>query len=197
MAEVPDLLQTLQTRFPQHVLAVHQYRAQPTLILQRDGLLTLARALREEEGLRFDVLMDLSAVDYLKFGKSLASAPTLATPGPLPYYMQPKPQTESWARGVSNDEYRFDVVYHFYATAFSRRLRVRVPVAAEDPVVPSLTSLWASADWFEREVWDMFGIRFAGHPRLRRILMYEEFKGHALRKDYPVRKRQPLIGPIN
>ena len=160
-------------------------------------MLTLARALRDEEGLRFDVLMDLSAVDYLKFGKSLASAPTLATPAPLPYYMQPKPQAESWARGASNDEYRFDVVYHFYATAFSRRLRVRVPVAAADPVVPSLTSVWASADWFEREVWDMFGIRFAGHPRLRRILMYEEFKGHALRKDYPVRRRQPLIGPVN
>ncbi|MDP6424883.1 MAG: NADH-quinone oxidoreductase subunit C, partial [Planctomycetota bacterium] len=61
----------------------------------------------------------------------------------------------------------------------------------------SLTPLWAGADWLEREVWDMFGIRFQGHPNLKRILMYEEFKGHPLRKDYAVNKRQPLIGPIN
>ena len=66
-----------------------------------------------------------------------------------------------------------------------------------DAEVDSLTSLWAGADWLEREVWDMFGIRFRGHPNLKRILMYDEFVGHPLRKDYPVNKRQPLIGPVN
>jgi NADH-quinone oxidoreductase subunit C len=63
--------------------------------------------------------------------------------------------------------------------------------------VDSLTGLWAGANWFEREVWDMFGISFIGHPNLKRILMYEEFKGHPLQKDYPVSKRQPIIGPLN
>ncbi|MBM2836940.1 MAG: nuoC, partial [candidate division NC10 bacterium] len=81
------------------------------------------------------------------------------------------------------------------------RLRLEVPVeevdGGADPEVDSVTSLWAGADWLEREVWDMFGIRFRGHPDLKRILMYEEFVGHPLRKDYAVNKRQPLIGPIN
>jgi NADH-quinone oxidoreductase subunit C len=74
---------------------------------------------------------------------------------------------------------------------------VEVPVDEDDPEVDSLTSLWAGADWLEREVWDMFGIRFRGHPNLKRILMYDEFVGHPLRKDYAVNKRQPLIGPVN
>ncbi|MBI3314632.1 MAG: NADH-quinone oxidoreductase subunit C, partial [Candidatus Omnitrophica bacterium] len=75
------------------------------------------------------------------------------------------------------------------------RLRLKVPVDEKDPEVDTLTGLWPGADWYEREVWDMFGIQFKGHPNLKRILMYEEFQGHALRKDYPFNKRQPLIGP--
>jgi len=92
---------------------------------------------------------------------------------------------------------RFEVVYHFYSLAQNHRLRIKVRVEENDAVVPSLTELWPVADWFEREVWDMFGIRFEGHPNLKRILMYEEFNGHPLRKDYPYNKRQPLIGPKN
>ncbi len=92
---------------------------------------------------------------------------------------------------------RFEMVYHFYSLTKNHRLRVKVKVDEKDPMVPSLTRLWACADWFEREVWDMFGIRFDGHPNLKRILMYEEFQGHPLRKDYPYNKRQPLIGPKN
>lgn len=111
--------------------------------------------------------------------------------------MKPVPSGESWQRPVSNDEYRFDLVYHFYSSTLNRRLRLKVPLASADPSVPSLTPLWPGANWFEREVWDMFGVTFAGHPNLRRLLLYEEFKGHPLRKDYPARKRQPLIGPMN
>ena len=66
-----------------------------------------------------------------------------------------------------------------------------------DAAADSLASLWPGADWLEREVWDMFGVDFRGHPDLKRILMYEGFDGHPLRKDYPVNKRQPLIGPTN
>jgi NADH-quinone oxidoreductase subunit C len=92
---------------------------------------------------------------------------------------------------------RFEVVYHFYSMPFNRRLRVKALVSEEDCELDTVVRLWPGADWYEREVWDMFGIRFKGHPHLKRILMYEEFKGHPLRKDYPVNKRQPLVGPVN
>ncbi|RMD93586.1 MAG: NADH-quinone oxidoreductase subunit D [Calditrichaeota bacterium] len=88
---------------------------------------------------------------------------------------------------------RFAVVYQLYSMSTHRRLRLKVPVPEADPLVPSVVSLWNVANWFEREVWDMFGIKFKNHPDLRRILMYDEFKGHPLRKDYPIDKRQPLV----
>ena len=187
----------LQERFPQHVIGTHGYRGQETILIKREGLLELARFLRDDPATAFDFLMDLTCVDYLKFGQSLSSAPTLATPSPLPYYMRSKPSTETWERLLSNDEYRFELVYHFYSSRHNHRLRVKVPLTSADPAVDSLTGLWASADWFEREGWDMFGVRFTGHPNLRRLLLYEEFRGHPLRKDYPVRRRQPLVGPVN
>src|SRR5207245_146408 len=77
----------------------------------------------------------------------------------------------------------FEVVYQLYSVSLNHRLRVKVQVPEDDPVVPTAAAVWKSANWAEREVWDMFGIRFAGHPDLRRILMYPEFEGHPLRKD--------------
>jgi len=187
----------LQHRFPHAVIAISRYRGQEAVTIRREGLAAIARFLKDDPATACDVLMDLTAVDYLTFGRSASSAPTLATPSPLPYFMKPKATAESWQRAVSDDEYRFEVVYHFYSSRHHHRLRVKVPLGAADPVVESLTGLWKGANWYEREVWDMFGIRFTGHPDLRRILMYDEFIGHPLRKDYPINKRQPLIGPLN
>ena len=90
---------------------------------------------------------------------------------------------------------RFEVVYQLYSLAHNHRLRLKVRVDEDDAVVPTAVPLWPIANWLEREVWDMFGVRFAGHPDPRRLLMYEQFVGHALRKDYPINRRQPLIGP--
>jgi NADH-quinone oxidoreductase subunit C len=92
-------------------------------------------------------------------------------------------------------EPRFEVVYHLYSLAFNRRIRIKTRVSESDCSVDSIVSLWPSANWFEREVYDLYGITFIGHPELRRILLYEDFQGHPLRKDYPIKKRQPLIGP--
>lgn len=90
-------------------------------------------------------------------------------------------------------EPRFEVVYQLTALKTRQRLRVRVPVPEKDAQVESLTPLWKGANFMEREVWDLFGIRFIDHPNLRRVLLYEEFQGHPLRKDYPVNLWQPRV----
>jgi NADH-quinone oxidoreductase subunit C len=90
-------------------------------------------------------------------------------------------------------EPRFEVVYQLLSLANRQRLRVRVPVPESDPTVESLTPLWRGANFLEREVWDLFGIRFIDHPDLRRILLYDEFQGYPLRKDYPVNLCQPRV----
>ncbi len=127
-----------------------------TVVIQREGALGFFRSLRSDTDLDFDMLVDLTAVDYL------------------------------------GREPRFEVVYHFMSLSKGHRLRVKLPVPSSDARVHSLTEIWKSANWLEREAFDMMGIHFDGHPDLRRILMYEEFVGYPLRKDYPVDKRQPL-----
>jgi NADH-quinone oxidoreductase subunit C len=160
------ILVALQERFGRAVLETHAHRGDHTAVVDRAALLDVLRHCRDEPGLAFEVLVDLTAVDYLKY------------PG-------------------REDGPRFEVVYHLYSITENHRIRLKVRVDEDDAVVPTAVGLWPIANWLEREVWDMFGIRFRGHPDLKRILMYDEFDGHPLRKDYPVKKRQPLIGPIN
>jgi NADH-quinone oxidoreductase subunit C len=92
-----------------------------------------------------------------------------------------------------NEVPRFEVVYHLYSLAHNHRVRIKARIPFENPAIGSICSVWKAANWFEREAYDLYGINFAGHPDLRRILLYPEFVGHPLRKDYPVAKRQPLI----
>lgn len=87
---------------------------------------------------------------------------------------------------------RFEIVYRLHSPSLNQRLRVHVPIEAADPVVDSAVGVWPAADWFEREVFDLFGIRFRGHPDLRRILLEAEFEGAPLRKDYPRQPDLPL-----
>jgi NADH-quinone oxidoreductase subunit C len=161
-------LQRVQEQFKDDIIETHAFRGDETAVIRPSALRAVAKYLKDTPELNFDFLMDLTAVDYLFF-----------------------------AGGRIQKEFRFEVVYHFYSLTHNHRLRIKVPVDEKNPEVETLTDLWASADWYEREVWDMFGIKFRGHPNLKRILMYEEFKGHALRKDYQFNKRQPLIGPQN
>ncbi|MBI2217115.1 MAG: NADH-quinone oxidoreductase subunit C [Candidatus Rokubacteria bacterium] len=158
------ILAHLRERFGERIVETHDRRGDHTAVVTREALLDVLRHCRDDASLRFDLLMDLTAVDYLKF------------PG-------------------REDGPRFEVVYHLYSVPHNHRLRVKVRVEEDDAVVPTAVPLWPIANWMEREVWDMFGVRFAGHPDPRRLLMYEEFVGHPLRKDYPINRRQPLIGP--
>ena len=132
-------------------------RGEVVVVVDREAVAVTLRTLRDHPTLRFDMLSDLTAVDYV------------------------------------DREPRFAVVYQLYSVSQNHQLRVKVPVPGDDPSLPSAVALWKSANWAERETWDMFGIRFVGHPDLRRILMYPEFVGHPLRKDYPLDRRQPLV----
>lgn len=93
---------------------------------------------------------------------------------------------------------RFQVVYHLLSIADNGRIRLKVAVPEEDPVVPTVSTVWSTADWHERECWDMYGIRFSGHPDLRRILMPDDWEGYPLRKDYPLQgpDREPYQGRV-
>ena len=159
-------LETLQEKFAAEIIETHAFRGDETAIIRPTALIKIANFLKDTPELDFDFLMDLTAVDYLFY-----------------------------AGGKIQKEFRFEVVYHFFSLKKNHRIRIKVPVDEKHPEVDTLNDLWASANWYEREVWDMFGIKFKGHPNLKRILMYEEFEGHALRKDYALNKRQPLIGP--
>jgi NADH-quinone oxidoreductase subunit C len=158
------ILAHLRERLGSGIVDTHDHRGDHTAVVDRAVLLDALRRCRDDGALAFDMLMDLTAVDFLAY------------PG-------------------REDGPRFEVVYHLYSVHHNHRLRLKVRVEEDDPVVPTASGLWPIANWFEREVWDMFGIRFADHPDLRRLLLYEEFVGHPLRKDYPVNRRQPLIGP--
>ena len=150
-------LQALTKKFKSALLDTHDRLGNETAIVKREELVAVCTWLRDDPKQAYDMLVDLTAVDYL----------------------QRVP--------------RFEVVIQLYSTTLKHRLRLRVPLEGDDAVVDSLTGLWRSANWAEREAWDMFGIRFTGHPDLRRILMYEEFEGHPLRKDYPIQQSQPRM----
>ncbi len=90
---------------------------------------------------------------------------------------------------------RFEVVLHLYSLAKKHRVRVKTRVPEDDPTLATIVPVWPGMNFYEREAYDMYGIVFQGHPDLRRILLYETFEGHPLRKDYPKMRRQPTIGP--
>ena len=189
-----SLIRVVKDRFPEAVKASHSYRGDATVLLGREFLLEVARTLKEDPAFQMNFLMDLTAVDFSSFGRKpspafFASSGVAVSPSPE------IPDQDPWP-GLPGPV-PFVVVYHLFSLPLKHRLRLEVPVEEADAELDSLTFLWAGANWLEREVWDMFGIRFRGHPNLKRILMYEEFVGHPLRKDYPVNRRQPLIGPVN
>lgn len=140
---------------------------QPVVVVDAVGWPDLARRLKDTG---FEMLVDLCGVDYLEYPDGAAS---LAPAGRSP---DRKPAV------------RFEVVAHLLSISRKRRVRVRVPLLGPEPACPTVTHVWPGADWYEREAYDMFGIRFEGHPDLCRILMPDDWEGHPLRKDYPAGK---------
>jgi NADH-quinone oxidoreductase subunit C len=138
--------------------------------VRRDAWVAVATFLRDDPSTKMEMFIDLTCVD--RFGSRGPGATQEA---------------------VGDDPPRFDVVLHLYSVSLKHRVRLYCGAPEEDAQVDTLVPVWAGADWFEREAYDLYGVRFKGHPDLRRILMYPEFVGHPLRKDYPKEKRQPLV----
>lgn len=151
--------------------------------------LEVCRALRDEEPFAFEQLTDLCGVDYLGFGQDEWETEDATTEGFSRGYEGLGPGRFDWAgRPEANlVKQRFAVVVHLLSLRHNKRIRLRT--FAEDegmPVLPSLIDIWAAADWYEREAFDLFGIVFEGHPDLRRILTDYGFTGHPFRKDFPL-----------
>jgi NADH-quinone oxidoreductase subunit C len=145
-------------------------------------LLPVAKVLRDGAGLKFEMCMDVCGVDYLQHGRAEWTTQHATLSG----------FSRGVARGMSSGGdltpgRRFAVVYHLLSISLNQRLRLRVFCEDDQvPAVDSLTGVWASADWFEREAFDLYGILFKGHPDLRRLLTDYGFIGHPFRKDFPL-----------
>ena len=172
------VLKLLKSRFGEAITEVHSFRGDDTAVVRRDSIREVCRFLKENPETAFDMPIDVTCVDFLAYpteaGYSRKSEIDYQRPG------FPKP----W-------EDRFVVVYHLRSMKHNHRVRLKVSVPEADLRVDSVTDVWKGVNWFEREVFDMFGITFEGHPNLRRILLYPEFVGHPLRKDYPLKGYQP------
>jgi NADH-quinone oxidoreductase subunit C len=151
-----------------------------TLVVDTPRLVEAARHLRDELG--FDFLSDVAAADYLGWGAKNVSG-YIGTPTGRDLN---RPSTQGYQRLPEPKPRRFSVSYHLMAMREGApRVRLQVWVD-EGEHVPSLVPVWPTADWHEREAWDLMGIRFDGHPNQRRILMDDDWEGHPLRKDYPI-----------
>ena len=156
----PLVIEKLQEKYAENLIAITENRDGVTVIVGKDISYALLEYLKTE--LAYTYLVDVTAVDNSQLESEL----------------------------MQFDYARFMVVYHLYAyQGETARIRVKVPVHESDLQVPSVTGLWKGANWLERETYDMFGIHFESHPDLRRILMPDDFEGHPLRKDYPLRGR--------
>ena len=167
--EIPaarDAVATVQEAFGDDVLHVKRFRDETTIVVRRERLTEVLDFLRVSPGLVYNMLSDISAVDYYP---------------------------SDYGAEFDGDESdfrpeRFGVCYHVLSMLYNRRLRVKVFAAEEEPHVPSATVVWPAANWLEREIADMMGITFDDHPDQRRLLMPEDWHGHPHRRDYPLGK---------
>lgn len=153
-----DPVNAVKDKFGDGVVSVRQFRDETTIVVDPQILPDVCDYLRVTPGLIYNFLSDISAVDYY-----------------------PDPPTEERPE-------RFGVAYHLYSMLYNRRLRVKVYLPEEEPTVGTVIEVWPAANWLEREVADMMGITFEGHPDPRRLLMPDDWDGHPHRRDYPLGK---------
>lgn len=180
-----ELAALVQQRFEGLITECRVHVGEVTVDLRAGDLRTVATALRDEPEFRFEQLIDLCGVDYLEYGIADWETSHVAS-------------ATGFSRGVEKsvtaedrvERARFSVAYQLLSLANNTRLRLKVNAEGEPPRVDSVMDIWNSANWFEREAFDLYGILFVGHPDLRRILTDYGFIGHPFRKDFP------LIGEV-
>lgn len=185
MADNQTLINLVKDHFGSRIENVNGNLDIVTVELLANYLLEVSIVLRDEPLFKFELLLDVCGVDYLKYGVS--------------HWRTEETTNTGFSRGYSRDQLeqtipwnkpRFAVVYHLLSITNNHRLRLKVYVDSEPLLVPSVIKIWNSADWYEREAFDLFGIVFDGHPDLRRLLTDYGFVGHPFRKDFP------LIGEV-
>lgn len=182
MKTLMELKTELEVNFSENLLACCLAYHELTIELAPEHLLEIATQLRDLQPFKFSQLMDVCGVDYLSYGQT--------------EWMTRAATAVGYDRGVVRDQRiqeipglskpRFAVVYHLLSLEHNQRLRIKVYLQEDNPVIPSVEPIWNAANWFEREVFDLFGIIFSGHPDLRRILTDYGFIGHPFRKDFPL-----------
>jgi NADH-quinone oxidoreductase subunit C len=192
MADAQTLVEKLQARFGDALLECRLDRGEVTIEISPAVALEIFAALRDEPDFAFEQAMDVCGVDYAAYGdvewateeatdKGFSRGVVERAPGRGPAAVRQAVGRTFAGKG------RFAAVYQLLSIARNQRLRVRVFAPDDElPVVPSVISLWASVNWFEREAFDLYGIVFEGHPDLRRILTDYGFVGHPFRKDFPL-----------
>ena len=181
MTKAVELLSArVQQRFGETV-SVHVAFGEVTVEVPASDLLSVCQALRDEEDFQFEELMDLAGVDLLTYGQSEWDTSNATGTG----FSRGVRRTDK-VEADSESEQRFAVVYHLLSVANNQRIRVKVMLPADAPVIDSVLGIWSSADWYEREAFDLYGVMFKGHPDLRRLLTDYGFIGHPFRKDFPV-----------
>lgn len=187
MADIDLLCAKINERYFTFITSTHVGRGELTILVKPEHLLDLCRLLRDESDFAFNLLVDVCGVDYLHYGYDEWQTESTTETG-FSRGVTSAPLSKEPAHPVKS---RFALVYHLLSLTKNHRLRLRVAIPDEgDLIIDSVMDIWPSANWYEREVFDLFGILFRGHPDLRRILTDYGFVGHPFRKDFP------LIGKV-
>jgi NADH-quinone oxidoreductase subunit C len=179
MESTANLKKKLETQFSNELVSCELDCGQVTLVIHAEHVLSVCKTLRDDEQFAFSQLSDLCGVDYSTYGQVDWATNETTSIG----FSRGR---ESSNEKTIDENKRYAVVYHLLSIKNNIRLRVRCFVSGEPPVIASVNEIWNSANWFEREAFDLFGIIFKGHPDLRRILTDYGFIGHPFRKDFPL-----------
>ena len=181
------LVDLVREKLPDAVISSASEKGDESVVVQRDAVTDVLRLLKTDAAADCRLLADMVAIDLLTFDSEMTGGGSLSSQEVTSYSLSKKPAPEP----------RYRLAYNLYSVTKKHRIRVVVELRSDDAKVATATSIFKTADWWERYNFDMMGIEFTGHPNLRRILLYPEFVGHPLRKDYPVQKRQPLVAELD